>query len=79
MIFQTTLHSVSKTVAEMPSPEKQLSHVTAVAGILGSFFEVLPILLSIIGSLLSIAWFGINIYNHPAVQAWLKARREKKT
>ena len=47
----------------------------AVSAVTAAFFQWLPTILAIIGSLFAILWYGIQIAESQTVRNWLAARR----
>lgn len=72
------IEAAAQTVSNMPAPEKQVSNTVAIAGILSGFLDVVPTLLSILGGLMGIGWYALQIYNHPAVKEWRARRKASK-
>ena len=74
-----TIDAAAQTISTMPAPEKQASNTIALAGILSGFLDIVPTILSIIGGLMAIGWYALQIYNHPAVKKWRERRKTAKS
>lgn len=75
------IDAAAQMVSTMPEPARAASHAFSIGALVGSFMGALPMILSILGSLLVVIWYGLNIYNHPVVKKWLadwKAKRATK-
>ena len=53
--------------------------IDAVAGstLVAAFFSWLPTTVAVIGGILSIIWFALNIADHATVKAWFERRAER--
>ena len=82
MDLKSTLHhpvqAAADMVATMPEDARTASHAFSIGALLSVFFHAIPTILSILGALLVVVWYGLNIYNHPVIQAWLARRKAAK-
>lgn len=54
------------------------AHTASVGALAGTIANVLPPLLAVLGSLLAVIWYAVQIYESKTVQRWAAERRRHK-